>query len=191
MPEVVEFFEAYSSRIRSKAAAARASLPLYVVLLVVCLIAVWLPSRRWATTRPQTRWDRVVTFGLLYVALGPIFEFVVLGNRPGILSLVAGAALLLAAPLIGRSTRPEAGGTAPSDAPGETASRAPGPPRPLPAALQLSYLFVLIGAPLVLSARFSWIFSTIAVVAMLLQARASRASAMAADGGGRDLPALQ
>jgi hypothetical protein len=47
----------------------------------------------------------------------------------------------------------------------------------------LSYLLVLIGAPLMLSAWFSWIFSAIAVVAMLLQARAGKASAMAPDGG--------
>ena len=191
MPEVVKFFEDYSSRIRSKAAVARASLPLYVVLLVVYLIAVWLPSRRWPTTRPKTRWDRVVTFGLLYAVLGPVFEFVVLGNRPGIPSLVAGAVLLLAATLIGRRARSEAGGTAPSDPPDETAGRGPGAPPYVPASLQLSYLLVLIGAPVMLSAWFSWIFSAIAVLAMLLQARASGAPAMAPDGGGLDLPAPQ
>ncbi|MHC4117082.1 MAG: DUF4932 domain-containing protein [Planctomycetota bacterium] len=179
MPEVVEFFEVYSLRIRAKAAVARASLPLYVLLLVVYPIAVWLPSRRWPTPMPRTGWDRVVTFGLLYAVMGPAFEFFALGNRPRLPSLIAGAVLLLVATLIGRRARSEAGGTAPSGPPDETAGSWPARPRYVPDSLELSYLLVLVGAPVMLSARLSWVFSVIAVVAMLLQARASKAPAMA------------
>jgi hypothetical protein len=188
MPEVVEFFEAYSSRIRSKAAVARASLPLYAVLLGLYLMVAWLPARRWLTTMAKTRWDRVVPFGLLYAVVGPVFEFVALGNRPGLPSLVIGAVLLLAATLIVRRFDSQPGGSTPSDTQAEIASHRP---RYLPASLQLSCLLVVIGAPLMLSARLSWIISAIAVVAMLLQARACRAAVMSPDGVGLDLPAPQ
>jgi hypothetical protein len=188
MPEVVGFFEAYSSRIRSKAAAARAPLPLYAVLLGLYVMVTWLPSRRWPTTMPKTRWDRVVTFGLLYAVVGPVFEFFVLGARPGLPSLVIGALLLLAATLIVRRFHSQPGGPTPADTQADIASRRP---RFLPASLQLSYLLVVIGAPLMLSARLSWILSAIAVVGMLLQARANKAAVMAPDGGGLDLPASQ
>ena len=122
---------------------------------------------------PRTRWDRVVTFGLLYAVMGPAFEFFALGNRPGLPWLIAGAMLLLAATLIGRRARSEAGGTAPSGPPVR--------PRYVPASLELSYLLVLVGAPVMLSARLSWVFSVIAVVAILLQARVSKAPAMASN----------
>jgi hypothetical protein len=52
----------------------------------------------------------------------------------------------------------------------------------VPASLQLSYLLVLTGGPLMLSAWFSWILSVLAVLAMLLQARASKPPATAPDG---------
>ena len=149
-------------------------------------MVTWLPPRRWPTTMPKTRWDRVVTFGLLYAVVGPVFEFFVLGNRPGLSSLVAGALLLLAATLIVRRFHSQPDGPTPSDTHAAIASRRP---RLLPASLQLSYLLVLIGAPLMLSARLSWIWSAIAVVGMLLQARASQAAVMVPDGGGLDLPA--
>jgi hypothetical protein len=51
----------------------------------------------------------------------------------------------------------------------------------VPASLELSYLLVLVGAPVMLSARLSWVFSVIAVLAMLFQARASKAPAMASN----------
>ncbi len=181
MPEVVEFFEVYSSRIREKAAVARASLPCYFLLLIVYSIAVWLPSRRWPTPKPGMGMDRVVTFGLLYAAIGPVFEFFLLGNRPGFSSLIAGAVLLLVAMLIGCRTKSEAGRTEPSVSRDETACSWPTWPRYVPASLELSYLLVLVGAPVMLSARFSWAFSVIAVLAMLLHARASKAPAMPSD----------
>ena len=181
MPEVVEFFEVYSSQIRTKAAVARASLPLYGLLSLVYLIAVWLPPRRRTRPMPRTGWDRVFTFGLLYAVVGPAFEFFALGSRPGVPSLIAGAVLLLAATLLGRRARSEAGGTAPPGPPDETAGSWPPRPRYMPASLELSYLLVLVGAPVMLSAQLSWVFSVIAVLAMLLQARAGKVPAMASD----------
>jgi hypothetical protein len=172
MPEIVEFFEAYSSRIRLKAATARASLPLYAVLLGLCAVVTWLPSRRWRTKMPKTRWDWVVKIGLLYTVAGPVFEFTVLGNRPGLPTLVIGAVLLLAATIIVPRFHSQPGG--PTDMQAEIASHRP---KYLPASIRLS-LLVFIGAPLMLSARFSWIFSAIALVGMLLQARASKAAHM-------------
>jgi len=191
MPEVVEFFEAYSSRIKSKAAVARASLPLYTALIGLYTMVAWLPSRRWPTPKTATRWDRVVRFGLLYAVLCPAFEYFALGNRPSLPLLLTGAVLLLAATLMVRRSRSARSGTASSGPPDETASPRSGGPRHLPASLQLSYLLVVIGAPVFLSARIAWALSAIAVLGMLLQARASKASAMVPDGSGRDLPAPQ
>ena len=160
---------------------ARASLPLYVLLLVVYLVAVWLPSRKWPTPKPRTGWNRLVTFGLIYATVGPIFEFFVLGTRPGLHSLRAGAVLLLAATVIGCRARSEAGGTVASGPPDETAGSWPARPWYVPASLELSYLLVLVGAPMMLSAQLSWVFSVIAVLAMLLQVRASQTPAMDSD----------
>jgi hypothetical protein len=108
--------------------------------------------------------------------MGPVFEFFLLGTRPGLSSLLMGAVLLLAATLIVRRFHSQPGGPTPSDRQAAIASRRP---RYLPASLQWSYLLVVIGAPLMLSARLSWIWSAMAVVGMLLQARAHKAAAMA------------
>lgn len=181
MPEVVEFFEVYSSRIREKAFVARALLPLYILLLIVYLIAVLFPLRRWPTPIPRTKLDRFITFGLLYAVIGPAFEFFALGNRPGLPSLITGAVLLLAASLLVCISRLKVSGASPSGPPDEAEDSWPTRPWYVPASLELSYLLVLVGAPVMLSAQFSWIFSVIVVLAMLLRVRTSKAPAMTSD----------
>jgi hypothetical protein len=186
IPEIVEFFQDYAMKIRSKAAvarAARASLPVAVGLLGTYGILAWMPWRRRPTAKAKTRWDRIAAFASCYALLGSAFEFVVLGNRPDLPSMVAGAILLLSASLMVGRFRLRPAGTIPTELAGEGASRQLGLKRDVAGSLRLSHLLLLIGVPLLLSARFAWVFTVIAVLALLLQASTTRASDLIADGG--------
>ena len=174
LPELVAFFQDYATTIRSKAAvacAANASFPVCLGLFGAYILLTRIPSRRRPTPKAKTKRDRIVTSALPWALFGSAFEFIVLGNRPGIHLMLAGALLLVSATLMAGRSRWRPGRTAPSDPKSKLGSLRSRLRRYLPASLPLSYLLVLIGVPLLLSARFAWVISAIAVLVLLLRSR--------------------
>lgn len=175
MPAIVEFFKDYSMKIESKATLARvanAMFPVYVALLAAYGLATWISSRRRPVRKIKTRWDWLFSFGLIYAIIVPLFEFLYLGNRPGLLAIVTGGALIMSAVLFMVMSHSRSGKTVLQGLEARHANFWPELYRYIRHPVRLSYLFVLIGAPLFLSAQLAWGFSALAVIALLLQTRA-------------------
>jgi protein-S-isoprenylcysteine O-methyltransferase Ste14 len=175
MPTIVEFFKDYSMNIETKATLARTAntmFSLYVVLLAAFGLTTWKSLRRWPEKKIKTRWDWLFAIGLIYAIIVPLLEFLYLGNRPGLFAIVTGGALIISAVLFMVMSHSRLGKTVHQGLEARHANFWPELYRFIRHPFRLSYLLVIIGAPLFLSAQFAWGFSALAVIALLLQTRA-------------------